>query len=649
MPAQGKPSAGSPAKKPKQARLKILVPGAQPTEIQPGVMVPKDWDDLAEHCQQCPGVAVLEVVNLPLWPDDARGTLLATVRDLDGKARLRIGKKEFDDPFEAVLTAMQGKPMAGLKQSIKAAIEAAGIFCAEMPGQAAKRINDRLAKIGAAKENHPSLVKRIKEMSDAGTSAGKSLDAGKLAELSLGALRAELEIDDDRPVLRYYQADFYLWNGRCWARQEDREFAARVMRFLQSQDLPKVTERTCKDVVAHLGALAFLDCWSEPMPVYVASESPLVIEHPNYVVFRNGVFDLGAFIKGDKPPALLEHDSRYFGEVVLPYDFDPAAKCPLWLATLKDILPKTAGDDRRRLVLQEFFGYTLLSDCRFNAMLILYGEGGNGRSTVTEPWEAMLGEENVSDVALEALGSEYRLWSLKGKLANFSGELQYLGKMHEGLVKRVVSGETIDANRKFKAPAKFRPFAKLVVNTNDLPQIQDTSDGTWDRLVTMPFEVRIRGTDKEDKQRVPKLKTELPGIFNWALKGLKRLLAQGHFTPCAKCQTFLNSHRIDSDTVRLFAAECCEEEEGWKTFSVPLYQFYNYYCTTTGRKPVAESEFGRRLKRLDWQKDRETDGARRLFYANRKLSATGLTHHDRAAEKHAYFGTITRYGTKNYP
>jgi putative DNA primase/helicase len=226
-----------------------------------------------------------------------------------------------------------------------------------------------------------------------------------------------------------------------------------------------------------------LKCWNEPMPFMVVEEEPLEIERPHLIVFQNGMINLDDLITGTAPK-IKPAESAYFNEIVLPYDFDPKAKCPLWLETLNGILPKTGNGDNRQLVLQEFFGYTLLSDCRFQKMIILHGEGGNGRSTITEPWEALLGSENVSDVPLEALGAEFRLWSLKGKLANFSGELQYLGKMHEGLVKRVVSGEAIDANRKNKAPAKMRPFAKLVVNTNDMPQIQDVSDGTWDRLIT---------------------------------------------------------------------------------------------------------------------------------------------------------------------
>jgi len=347
-------------------------------------------------------------------------------------------------------------------------------------------------------------------------------------------------------------------------------------------------------------------------------------------------------MEGGLPSGPYEVDSWYFNEIVLPYDFDPEAKCPLWLETLKDILPKTAKDDRRRQVLQEFAGYLLLLDCRFEKMLLLCGLGGNGKSTVTETLQDMLGVQNYSKIALEVLGQQFHQWSLKGKLANFSGELSFLGKVNEGLLKPIISGEEIEADRKHKPVVKFRPMAKLICSTNELPQIQDSTDGMWDRLVAIPFEERIRGTKKEDKSRKAKLKDELPGIFNWALAGLKRLLKQQGFTKCAKCEAYLNQHRKDSDTVRLFVSECCEKEADWVMYSQPLYEFYRYYAMETGHKPVSDGHFGKRLKRLNWVKDRETKGKRRPFYKDMKLSGIGLLYHNRGVEREKLKGVVSR-------
>ena len=453
--------------------------------------------------------------------------------NVDGKARLRIDGETYNDPFDAVLAAMKSpKSMEAHAKSYRAAIEAAALFHSNMIETAAKRINERLAEVGGAKKNYLSLVKQIREIAGAAT-AGKQFDAHAAAEKFL-AHRAEVgKVDDGQPILRYYQTDFYARSHNAWNRLEDKNFEAQVMEFLQTLEIPKLTERFAKDVVAYLRGLTNLKCWDEPMPFLVVKEAPLEIKRPRLIVFQNGMIDLDQAIAGTvKKPSKI--NSAYFNETALPYAFDFTAKCPLWIETLKGVLPKTGDGDNRQLVLQEAFGYTLLPDCRFEKCFILLGPGGNGKSTVSRVWQAMLGTANVSNVALEDLGGEYRLEALRGKLANFSGEFPFLGKVHEGMLKQLVSGEDRDVNRKYKPPIKVRLYAKLVCSTNQVPQINDPTEATFDRLVIMPFEVRLRGKKKEDKTRAATLiETELSGIFLWVLAGLKRLLKQGGFTKCS--------------------------------------------------------------------------------------------------------------------
>ena len=82
----GQPSSadsGQPADKtkPKQALLRFRGSGIEPTEVHPAVLEPNDWDSLAKNCKQCSGGAVLEVINLDCWPDEARSELFSTVRE----------------------------------------------------------------------------------------------------------------------------------------------------------------------------------------------------------------------------------------------------------------------------------------------------------------------------------------------------------------------------------------------------------------------------------------------------------------------------------------------------------------------------------------------------------------------------------------
>ena len=608
--------------------LKIHIVGKRPTVVNPTALDPADWDTLGKQCEQADGQVVLTPLSLHTWPDEPRFSMLSLAHGLSSRCRLQVRDKTYSDSFEAVLATMKGpKSMEAHRQSFRAAVEAAALFHGDMPDAAAKRINDRLTEVGGTKMNHPSLTKQIREIA-VGAKANKQLDAHAAAQAFLDHLAEVGEADDGQPMLRYYQADFYDWTGKEWSRQEDKNFDAQVMTFLQTLEIPNVTARFAKDVIANLTGMANLKCWHEPMPFLVVSEDPLEIERPHLIVFQNGAIDLDGLIAGTATK-IRPINSAYFNEIVLPYAYDPKAKCKLWTQTINGILPVTGDGDKRQLVLQEFMGYSLLPDCRFQKMFAAVGDGGNGKTTIMKTWQAMLGEANFSSVPLEVLGNEHRQFSLKGKLVNFSAEFPYLGRVNEGMLKSLVSGEEIEVNRKFKPPVKIRPYAKLVVHSNEMPQIQDPTEGTWDRITAMPFEERIRDTTKDDKGRVGSLMAELPGIFNYAVKGLKRLLDQGHFTQCSKCAAFLNQHRTECDTVRQFVSECCVKDSKRETYSEPIYDVYKFYTESTGRKPLAMPHFGRRMKGMKWVKGRASDPSRKPVYRGLAMSLTGVDYFER--------------------
>jgi len=620
-------------KRPKNApSLTIEVGGETPRHLAPPDLGPEELDAIREFTEGVEGPITFSIVALPHWAPENRYCLYMLVGELKQRCRLKLNGVVYADAFDAALASLVGSDRLDQHDlALKAAIETAAFFHGAVPEAAAAKINERLTVLKSPKINSQRLCKQIRDMATAAQRASSTSDSLSAAQAFMAQLEEQLPACDG-PVLRFFNQDFYLWQGHSWQSVADACFEAQVMRFLQTLDVPQLTERFARDVVAHLRARTLIDCWDASMPFLILDESLWKLDYPPWIVFPNGVIDLDHVTAADAQGAnLFRIHSDFFNEIVMPFEFDATAKCQLWLETLDAILPVTADDDHRQMVLQEFFGYGLIHTCRFQKFLVLVGDGGNGKSTITETWQALLGDANYSSIPLQSLGDEFRLWSLKGKLANFSGELPYLGNVNEGIIKRLVSGEPIDVNRKHKDPTKLRSFAKLVVNTNELPQIRDATPATWDRLIAMPFDVRIRGTLDEDTERPRKLLEELPGIFNWALRGLKRLLAQGHFTSCGRCQALVNRHRTDSDSVLSFLAECCRKDAEFQTYSQPLYQVYRLWATSTGRKPVASNEFGERVIRAGFQKKRGpvTKQGRRPTHAGLRLSEEGTDYLNR--------------------
>ncbi len=616
-----------------KSKLTIRLPGKPKRIVSPPLLNDHDWSEILQACSNSTGTINFSLNAFIDWRPEHRCRFWDLVRQLEGRCNFKTEEGSFTDGFEATLAFFRSNASLAVHGQICLfVVEAAACLHPTQSEDAARRINQQLDKVGAAKINQKTLAKQIRDLlgvEKTVTGQGK-LDLPAAAAGFLEHLREEAQVSFDTPVLYYFQDNFYRWKGKVWELIESARFHTHVTQYLHSLKMTALTTQLVKDVVCNLKALTLLDPWGESPPFRVTSSDPLMIERPHWVVFDNGVVDVGNALEDPETGPHLEIvDSSYFNEISLPYEFVPGAKCPLWRKTLKQILPETAPDDHRVTVLQEFMGYTLLWSCRFQKYCILLGDGGNGKSTVTEIWQAMLGGANTSAVSLDSLGQDHRQYALKNKLANISGELNYLSRINEGLIKQLVSGEEIDVNRKHRDPVKFQTFAKLVVNTNEIPHINDATPATWDRMIIIPFEERFRGTTKEDKSLAEKLKKELPGIFLWALQGLRRLVKQQHFTACEKCEALKTGHRSDSDSAISFINRCCIKDSTYCVYSSALYGIYKCYCESTGRKPVGEPEFGKRLKRARFGIVKRgapaMDGQRYMVRAEINLSPEGKT------------------------
>ena len=603
-------------------------------------------EQIGAAAEQAGQPAIFEVHDLIGWPDEARWDLLALVAQLGPLGRIRrhgAGQEAPEAPFDAVLEAMVGpEDLTRCERGRRAAIEAAALFHADALDVACTRIAGRLKGLGLKGVLPQSLLKQARQLGGAQADPERR-DATAAARRFLDQLKPVVEFGDDVPALRYYRDEFYLCDGARWTRLPDESLKARVTRFLQDDTLVEgVSDRLVRDVLTNLKGLTLLDCWDEPMPFLVVRERPVAIERPRLVAFRNGLIDLDEALAAGRPPALRPHDPRHFCGVALPFQYDPEAGCPLWSVTLGGILPATGPDDRRDAVLQEAMGLTILpGDLSFQKFLILVGPGGNGKSTVLETWEAMLGADNVAHVPLDALGGEFRMGEMAGKLANIAGDMNHLDKVAEGQLKQLTTGDPIQINRKFLPPVTMRPTARLIFAANVLPPIHDRSDGVWRRMIAMPFLRTIPDSEK-DRERARRLKAELPGIFNWALAGAIRLHQQGRFTGCGVCRRCVAEHRLGCDPFRQFIEETVLQGPGRAVLTDDLYDAYREFCEAGGRYPKSKTEFGKEVLTLPGVlKRRRGDGMpRKHEYVGLGLPVTVI----RGLEADRRRGRLSRYG-----
>lgn len=236
-------------------------------------------------------------------------------------------------------------------------------------------------------------------------------------------------------------------------------------------------------------------------------------QNSRFINLKNDLFDL-------KEYKIVAHTSEFLSTIQLPILYDKNAECPKFIKFLHEIFE----DDKERIkLIQQLFGYCLTSSTKAQKAFILQGSGANGKSVLLSVLTALVGKENVSNLPISSLGSHFKVVDLLDKNVNIVSEGNFKATLFSSEVfKAVVAGDNCFAEHKYGDTFSLQPKCKIIIAVNHLPNIKDTSYGMERRLIVIPFH-RIFRADEQDKFLTKKLKQELSGIFNFALKGLKEL------------------------------------------------------------------------------------------------------------------------------
>ncbi len=306
---------------------------------------------------------------------------------------------------------------------------------------------------------------------------------------------------------------------------------------------------------------------------------------------------------------LRPHDPADLMTYVLPFAFDPEAKALKWMSHLARVLP----DQSAQMLMAEHFGYTFLptSYMKLEKVMVLYGDGANGKSVCHDVITHLLGKENITHYSLENLcnSSGYYRAMLEGKLLNYCSELS--SKMNSEYFKKLASGEQVDVRNVYQKPGVMTDYAKLMFNCNELPQNLNADAAYFRRLNILRFDVTIPEAE-QDKQLAAKIiSDELPGIFNWILDGLTRVMNQKNFTVCESSNAHVALYKKESNNVQMFLDDCVFVKDPTEKMPVDeLFTMYYEYCKASRYSAHPKNIFSKRLKALGFELQRD---ARRSY------------------------------------
>lgn len=398
---------------------------------------------------------------------------------------------------------------------------------------------------------------------------------------------------------------WFCWTGIFWRAAPDVEIEHLAKQTVKSLSLevadhPEPAEffKWCAisqqaKMVRNMVALA----QSDPRVCVPADE---LDKHPHLLGATNGVIDL-------RTGELLPPDPELRITRTTGCEYDPEAKAPLWEQTVADVFN---NDVDVVGFFQRLVGYSATGNPTQDVMVIPYGNGSNGKSTLLGAIRKAFGgyakaAEATSFVSEgkgggSAGGAREDLLRLKGARFVYVNEPDENSELREGAVKSMTGGDAITARGLYnKNTVEILPTWVVFMPTNHRPIVKGSDNGIWRRLVLLPFTRSFENdpTVKKDPDREVKLLAELPGILTWIVRGALEYQRKG-LAVVGAVKSARDEYREDMDLLSEWLQECCEFNSYYTETSANLWSSWEQFAKTRGLLLYVKNSvhLGRRLE-----------------------------------------------------
>ena len=273
-----------------------------------------------------------------------------------------------------------------------------------------------------------------------------------------------------------------------------------------------------------------------------------------------------------------------------------------------------------------YFGYCLTGDNGASFFVNFHGQGKNGKSVLLNLMLELFGDYAAplpQDIVIEnQFQSQFDLAGLPGIRLGVLIDAPE-GRLNMNQLKSIISGDTLNAKRKYLEDFKFKPQCKIAVGSNPRLTLKDTGMAVRRRVRMAPFDYVVPDGEIITNLHRILLNEEAPEILALLIWFAHEYYRQGEgpkaFPPCEAVDRASAEYMESEDLVGRWVKERTEAAEGSETSGADLYKDFEKWAGEEGiRKVMSRNKFGEHLSVIIPEKKRVNN---KWYYTGVRLAA----------------------------
>ncbi|WP_434795978.1 phage/plasmid primase, P4 family [Staphylococcus equorum] len=329
-----------------------------------------------------------------------------------------------------------------------------------------------------------------------------------------------------------------------------------------------------------------------------APERDLNMKYP--VKFNNGVLQDGEFTEVEYREFTPFHIPRVYNE--------DAAPVPI----VDDFLNQlTKHDASYRKIIEEMLGLILETNHdtikAIGKFFMMYGDGGNGKSTLLEILQKILTSKNFSSLSIKQIANDKFTPSLQGKLLNMGDdvEAEAIDTQQMKLLKNIATADKITIRKLYKQAEDVRMISTLLFTANSQPKSFEKGDSFQRRIVWLPVltkpeifsETHIYNGKKVNFMDAITTDEAMEYWVKLMVEGYMRLIENGELTKSEMVENFNKDYHENNNSFVMW----CDDKKREDFIGVPsrdIRRDYKAWCEEEEMNIMSPTETKSNLGKL---------------------------------------------------